>query len=204
MKKMLTALCCMAIALALLSPASLAQEPQATPESEKDTKLLEAFTQLGLDLMPYEGKAILLNFFTEWCPYCELEMPYIKQLFDTYSRDELEIIMVHVWDGEDERNTESVKERYSMQDMHFFEDRDRALYFAARIPGFPTSVFINKDGKMETVIPQAMNFEMIELVMERLDVGKKDPNATPQGAPDLTAPPPTRMPLPDIRLGAFQ
>ena len=125
-----------------------------------------------LDLSPYEGKALFLNFFTEWCPYCMLEMPDIKKIFDEYSKDELQIILVHVWSGEDERNTQSVRQKYGMEEMTFFEDKDQSLMELVGLYGFPTSVFINKDGSPVGTVPYALEYEDMASVMEFMGVSK--------------------------------
>lgn len=87
----------------------LAAAPLAPAEEAPNvTQLMNSHT--SLDLSPYLGKTVFINFFTEWCYYCMQEMPDIKTLYDTYDEDELAIVLVHVWDGENADNTASVKE----------------------------------------------------------------------------------------------
>ena len=74
----------------------LAAAPLAPAEEAPNvTELMNSYTEL--DLSPYLGKTVFINFFTEWCYYCMQEMPDIKALYDTYSEDELAIVLVHVW-----------------------------------------------------------------------------------------------------------
>ncbi|MEG1776926.1 MAG: TlpA disulfide reductase family protein, partial [Clostridia bacterium] len=101
-----TLLLCAALLLvtfgAVAEPAVAAEAP-----AEEQTPFQIISEVSKLDLTPYAGKAVFLNFFTEWCPYCMEEMADIKKVFETYSPDDLQIILVHVWDGEDEKNTAS-------------------------------------------------------------------------------------------------
>ncbi len=140
--------------------------------AQQKVKLDEALTAAGLDLTPYKGKAIFLNFFTEWCPYCMEEMGSIKKLFDTYSTDELQIVLVHVWDGEDATNTENVKKTYGMEDMTFFEDEKKAIASWLEIPGYPTSLFLDKEGYLHTALAQAMTYEDMAKIVEEMGVQK--------------------------------
>lgn len=40
----------------------------------------------------YRGKFVLLDFWAGWCQPCLEEFPHMKEIYDSYSRDELEII----------------------------------------------------------------------------------------------------------------
>ena len=63
----------------------LAAAPLAPAEEAPNvTDLLNSYTEL--DLTPYRGKAVFLNFFTEWCYYCMQEMPDIKTMYETYCK----------------------------------------------------------------------------------------------------------------------
>lgn len=144
---------------------------QAEQEPEK-VYFLNALSQTQLDLAQYEGKAIFLNFLTEWCPYCVQEIPDIKKLFETYSSEELQIIFIHVWDGEDASNTENLRNRFGLEEMTFFEDEDALVASMVGIPGYPTSVFIDKDGYLHTAMAYALSYEQMETIVEEMDVAK--------------------------------
>jgi thiol-disulfide isomerase/thioredoxin len=164
---------------------STAAPPQEAPAPQGDRlDMFAALAESKLDLTPYKGKAIFLNFFTEWCPYCMQEMPAIKTIFNTYSQEELQIILVHVWDGEDERNTESIRQTYGLQDMTFFEDQDMGLARLVGLPGYPTSIFIDKDGYLEAGIPSALSLEQMAQAMESMGVSKAEIASAPNPSPE--------------------
>lgn len=138
--------------------------------------VLDAFEGTVLDLSAYEGKAVFINFFASWCGYCIQEMPTIKRVWEEYSSDELAIVMVHVWSDsynsvEDESKTEYVKEEFQMQDMTFVEDRDQMLSYMVGLTGFPTSVFIDKEGYL-LGSASALGYNDLTRIMEMLSVGK--------------------------------
>ena len=75
----------------------LAAAPLAPAEEAPNvTELMNSYTEL--DLSPYLGKTVFINFFTEWCYYCMQEMPDIKALYDTYS------CLLYTSNGVDERS----------------------------------------------------------------------------------------------------
>lgn len=171
------------LALLLWIPCAALGEDTATSRETEKTYVLDLFKDTKLDLTPYAGKAIFLNFFTEWCPFCMQEMPEIKKIFQDYSAQELQIILVHVWDGEDEKNSQSIRETYGLEDMTFFEDEDRMLAQLIGIPGYPTSLFIDKDGNLETAAASALTYENMAQIMDGMGVAKAQ-------APQATTPPP--------------
>ena len=169
-----------ALLLAVLISLLCASAPaSASAQEAEKINLVEAMSVTNLDLSPYQGKAIFLNFFTEWCPYCMQEMPDIKKIFETYDQDELQIVLVHVWDREDETHTESVKKTYGLEDMTFFEDTDRSVTQWLGIPGYPTSIFIDKDGYFHSAAPYMMTFEAIGAELDALGVAQADEVAAP-------------------------
>lgn len=158
--------CALALCLLLLMPISgLAQETQEVPNV---TEILKTHTKL--DLSEYQGKTVFLNFFTEWCVYCMQEMPDLKKLRDTYSEDELAIVLVHVWDGENADNTQSVKDRFDMHDMTFFEDEDMMVAAVTGIPGYPASLFVNPDGTLEAAAAYKLEWDMLTAQLDKMGV----------------------------------
>lgn len=169
--------------LMLLPMAALAEDTEEI-ESETETAsepmyVLDYFKGSALDVSLYEGKALFLNFFTEWCPYCMEEMPDIKQIYDTYDPDSVEIILVHPWDGEDASNTASVVERFGLQGMTTLEDEDLGLTSLVGVPGYPTSIFIDAQGYLAFAQAAAMDFDTFSQVLDTMGVPKRDGAETP-------------------------
>lgn len=144
--RMLALLLCLILPLsACAETVSETQEPEA-PLQPNVTELLKTYTTL--DLTPYLGKTVLVNFFTEWCGYCMKEMPDFREVNDLYSPESFQMVLVHVWDGEDETNTQSVKDRFDMHHMTFFEDTDRLVASVVGVPGYPATLILNPDGSL--------------------------------------------------------
>lgn len=178
-KTMIRRIMSVALAAMLLAalPTALAQE------ESRSINLFAYFQGSDLDLSPYQGKALFLNFFTEWCPYCMQEMDAIKQIFETYSQDELQIILVHAWSGEDASNTERVKAQYGMEEMTFFEDETMSISQMVGLQGFPTSIFADKEGYL-TKVTYALNYDQMAQTVEELEVAKAEAGELPTQTPD--------------------
>lgn len=158
-------LCLMLCALVLLTPGALAQS------APNVTALMRQHT--SLDLTPYLGKTVYLNFFTEWCYYCMQEMPDIQRMHETYDEEELEIVLVHVWDGEDESNTENVRETYGLEDVTFFEDQDFAVASMVGLQGYPASLFLNPDGTLASGANYLLTWEQMSAQLDEMGVARK-------------------------------
>ena len=160
----------------LMTTGFAAAQAPAKPDHNADglPYVFDAFSGTPLDLAPYEGKAVFLNFFTEWCGYCMREMSEIKRVYDDYAPDELQIILVHVWDGETAANTRSVRDTYGLHEMTFVEDEDRSLATAVGLPGYPTSIFIDKNGYLVTAVAAALTYDDMSKMMDDMGVGKAE------------------------------
>lgn len=161
------------LALTLLVPmaASALAEDATSDENLTHAELITKYSKL--DMTPYAGKAVYLNFFTEWCPYCMDEMPSIKKLYETYSPDDLQVILVHVWDGEDQTNSDSIRKTYGLEDMTFFEDEDRKLSMLLSLSAYPLSVFIDKEGNIATGTNGALAYEDMAEIVDGLGVAAR-------------------------------
>lgn len=135
------------------------------------TELLKEYTKL--DLTPYLGKTVLLNFFTEWCPYCMQEMPDIKAIHELYDDEAFEVVFVHPWQNEDAQNTENVKAKYGLEDMIFFEDEDNLVTYILGVPGFPTSVFLHPDGTIAAAAPFKITLDDLTMQLDQMGVPRE-------------------------------
>ena len=102
------------------------------------------------------------------------EMPDFEKVNDLYSPDELEVVLVHVWDGEDEKSTENVKTRFGMEDMTFFEDKDRMVASAVGLMGYPATIIVEPDGSLHTAINSMVTLEWLTNVLDELGVARAE------------------------------
>ena len=168
-KKLLTRSLALMLCLAALSiPFSAFAEETEDPNA---TELLKTYTKL--DLTPYLGKTVLVNFFTEWCTYCMQEMPDLKAAAEMYDPDTFQLVFVHPWDGEDASNTESVKAKFGMEDMVFVEDEDGAIASLVGLPGYPTSLFIDAEGTLVGAAPFMLTLDQLTYQLDQMGAQRK-------------------------------
>lgn len=164
MKKIIRPALCLLLCL-LLPLGAFAGEAEE-PASINVVDIFNQYTEL--DLSPYLGKTVLVNFFTEWCTYCMQEMPDMKKVNDLYDPETFQMVLVHVWDGENETNTESVKEKFGMHHMTFFEDQDMMVAGVAGVPGFPATLILNPDGTLATGHSGMLTYDVLTQVLDDL------------------------------------
>lgn len=95
----------------------------------------------------YEGQAILLIFWASWCSQCTNEMPSLDILAKDFRKLDFKILPISI----DYTGIESVKEFYKKYDLRHLEilhDYKNALFRAMDIKALPTSIIIDKDGKL--------------------------------------------------------
>jgi len=156
----------LALALCLIMPfAATAEEAAEVPNV---TKIMKEYTTL--DMEPYLGKTVVINFFTEWCYYCMQEMPDLQKVNDLYDPNAFQMVLVHVWDGEDETNTENVKAKYGMEHMTFFEDTDRMVASVAGLQGYPATLVVSPDGSLLAGQPGMITYDALVNFLDSLGV----------------------------------
>lgn len=163
----------MALLLCMLLPLSACAET-AAPQTESTPNVVDVLNEYTtLDLSEHLGKTVLINFFTEWCTYCMKEMPDMKEVNDLYDPESFQMILVHVWDGEDESNTESVKERFGMHHMNFFEDTDRVVASVVGVPGYPATLILNPDGSLAAGQSGMLTYDVLTQFLDGMGVERK-------------------------------
>lgn len=100
-------------------------------------------------LSDYQGKAVVLDFWAAWCPYCIEEMPELQKAQDKY-KDKLVMIGVHRTDTEKpDAGLKFAKERGVSYLL--VADTNGSLYKAAGGFGMPVAVFIDSRGVVQEV-----------------------------------------------------
>lgn len=157
------------------TPAETTQTETAPAETNADGMpyILSYFADTPLDVTQYEGKALFLNFFTGWCHYCMQEMPEIKEIYDTYDPDQVAIILIHVWDGEDASDSAQVVSKYGLENMILLEDDQLTLTNLIGLSGFPTSLFIDQQGYVKSYQPTALDFDTMSQILDSMGIAKR-------------------------------
>lgn len=130
------------------------------------------FTLYALDgtkftLSQFLGKRILLNFWLEGCPPCEMEMPLIQKAFDKYNRDELIILAINVRGDVDQVNYYIGTQKFTFPVLLDTNGDVDSIY---RAPYFPTSYFIDSTGIIRHIATERFqSISEIDEILSKLD-----------------------------------
>ena len=141
--------------------------------SSEDEKIIAPdFTVLDYDsnevkLSDFKGKPVVLNFWATWCFYCKEEMPDFNIAFEKYP--DVEFLMLNATDGYQE-TIEIAKKYYENEgfDFNIYFDTNSQAVNNYGITGFPTTIFIDKDGYVVASAGGMIDLETLEKGIEMI------------------------------------
>lgn len=123
-----------------------------------------------VSLADYKGKKIYLKFWASWCPICLAGLADINQLADTPPKDA--VVLTVVAPGVNrEKNLDDFKEWFSgleYKTLPVLVDNNGQFLKKLGIVGYPSSAFIDANGKVVRVQPGHVTNEDIMKTLETL------------------------------------
>lgn len=107
----------------------------------------------------FKGKIVLLVFGTTWCPYCRIEIPYLKELYAKYPREEFEIINIDI-----QESKKKVSAHVNKNKLPFITllDTDGTVARLYKVRGVPTKILVSKEG---TILCEACR--SVDIMLDR-------------------------------------
>lgn len=143
---------------------------QEGSSNKKQAKNFTIYDEQGnvLHLSDFAGKGIILNVWTTWCGYCKEEMPYFENLYQE-NKEDVHFLMVNVLDGE----TESVKNGIAYRNEQGYSfpiyfDKEFSLIYSYQLTGYPNTIFMDKDGKLEDIHYGLITQEQLKAGIEKI------------------------------------
>jgi len=99
-------------------------------------------------LSEFNGKYVLINFWTTWCPPCRAEMPELNQLYLDYGRQNVEFLFINLTSAE--KSTAEV-ENFLVNNnyaMPVYLDQRGEVADAYHVSAIPTTVIIDPTGQV--------------------------------------------------------
>lgn len=116
--------------------------PAATRAEAFSLKDIEGRT---VALSDYKDKAVLLFFWTTWCPHCQGELRTVNYMKEGLNKDNVEVLAINVGEAS-AKVVNFVKSRnFTFQVLL---DTDTAVAKDYDVLGVPTFVLMNKNGKI--------------------------------------------------------
>ena len=140
---------------------------------EMDDMKQATFTTLEgkeVSLADYKGKKVYLKFWASWCPICLSGLADITQLSEMPPKDS--VILTVIAPGVNrEKSLEDFKEWFMGVDYHSLPvlvDKDGQFLKKLGVVGYPTSAFIDANGKVVRVQPGHVSNDDIVKTLESL------------------------------------
>jgi DNA-binding beta-propeller fold protein YncE/peroxiredoxin len=129
-------------------------------------------TDRPLSLKALRGKVVLLDFWTYGCINCLHVLPDLRRLEATFA-DELVVIGVHSAKYDNEAvlaNVRQAVQRYGITHP-VVNDRDYRIWKAYRVPGWPTQIVIDPEGRLLQGFVGENHYERLErLIAATIDL----------------------------------
>jgi thiol-disulfide isomerase/thioredoxin len=109
-----------------------------------------AFTDAGgrtLGLADFKGKVLLVNFWATWCAPCVEEMPSLAKLQKSLGSNDFEVLAISI-DRGGIGVTKPFLEKVDAAALGVYVDTSGKAPSAFKTPGLPTSVIIDREGRV--------------------------------------------------------
>ncbi|WP_082235278.1 redoxin domain-containing protein [Halobacillus massiliensis] len=141
-------------------PSSGVQEGEMAPDFTLNTLAGEK-----VKLSDYRGEKVLINFWATWCPPCRAEMPDMQKF---YENNDIKILAVNLTGTESSRmDVDPFVQEFGLT-FPILMDQDLDVMGLYEIGPVPTSVFIDAEGKVQSVMLGGMNYDMMMQRYEEL------------------------------------
>jgi thiol-disulfide isomerase/thioredoxin len=100
----------------------------------------------AVSLDDFRGRIVLLNLWATWCAPCIDEMPALERLQTALGGDAFTVVAVSI-DRQGRRLVEPFLQRLNLSRLPVYLDPSGAVARSLGVPGLPTSVLIDRDGR---------------------------------------------------------
>ncbi|MBS6645174.1 MAG: redoxin domain-containing protein [Clostridiaceae bacterium] len=129
-------------------------------------------------LSDYKGKTVFLNFWATWCPPCRAEMPDIQRIYETYSTEGDDALIVLGVAGPDQGSEKSEEEiKKFLEDNGYtypvLMDTTGEQFANYGVYSLPTTFMIDRDGNVFGYASGQLNEDTMKSIIEQTMEGKR-------------------------------
>ncbi len=116
----------------------------------------------------YKGKVLIVDFWGTWCPPCREEIPHFVELHRKYKDDGLAIVGINYENSDDpaELIRAFAKDEGILYPCVIGDDATRNL--VPNFEGYPTTLFVDRNGKVRLKIVGLHPYERLEAIVQAL------------------------------------
>lgn len=145
----------------LSSPAQLSSAPLTMGALAPDFTLTTLDGASTLTLAQFKGQPVLINFWASWCLPCRTETPALERAYQKYQSQGLVVLGVVSAELDDKQAAQAFATEFKVS-YPLLWDETSATVQAYRVLGLPTSLFVNRDGRLQRIKIGGMSDEEIE------------------------------------------
>ena len=162
-----------------LHPGQLAPE-FSVKNADGSTLTLKDLNGQPISLAALRGHAVWVNFWTSWCPPCQVETPVLREIDAAYRSKGLVIVGISV----QESNTQDVATYAAKYGLTYpiGADLTGAIFRLYRANALPTHVFIRPDGVIRDVVVNPLDITEATAEVEAI-LDPDSPPASPSASP---------------------
>ncbi len=147
-------------------PATPAASPDGIASAEHAADFTLPLIQGGeISLSELRGQPVVLSFWTTWCPYCRMQTPALVSAFQEYAGQGIQFVGINVKNSPTEVSSYMAENNMTFPVVLDEQGEVAALY---RVRGFPTTFFIDSNGKIAAIKIGALTQETLEGYLQNL------------------------------------
>ena len=125
----------------------------------------------------YKDKIVFLNFWATWCPPCKAEMPDIQELYEKYSDENSDVVVLGIA-APGVGNEKSEEEIIAFLEENGYNypvlmDEGGRYFRLLGIMSYPTTYMITKEGKIFGYVSGAISGDIMEDIIHQTREGKR-------------------------------
>jgi thiol-disulfide isomerase/thioredoxin len=128
------------------------------------------------DIASRRGKVVLVDFWATWCPPCRKELPRLKELYERYHDDGLEIVGVCVDESKDKLVDFVEREDIPWPQIYADTPGERGwenpLLYQYMVRAIPYTLLVDRRG---TIVASGLLGSTLEYAVEKVMAGEKLP-----------------------------
>ena len=121
-----------------------------------------------VSLTDFRGPPVLINFWATWCSPCRLEMPGLVRAYETHQADGFVILAVNLTAQDRVTDVNAFVAEFKMTFPVLLDESGAVADEIYRLRGLPTSIFVDRDGRVARMQIGVMTDQQIDAFVTEL------------------------------------